>query len=113
MAITASRFKRDARAHVEARRKFIADQKQAKAAKLLAEVAAIYASNRTDENRLDLCNAIIDLIDDGDAYAERGTLMDELRCDEGGNPVKPDPADYGDWLYECRRDERMDREWAA
>ena len=113
MFTAASRFKLDARAHVEARRKFIADQKHAKAAKLLAEVAAIYASNRTDKNRLDLCSAIIDLIDDGDAYAEREALMVELRCDEGGNPAKPDPADYDDWLYECRRDDHMDRELVA
>ena len=36
---------------------------------------------------LKLCNAIIDLIDDGDCLAERERMMDELRCDEGGNPV--------------------------
>lgn len=38
-------------------------------------------------NLFDLCNAIIALIDDGDCMAQRDSLMDELRCDEGGNPV--------------------------
>jgi hypothetical protein len=36
---------------------------------------------------LQLCNAIVDLIDDGDALAERGKLQEELRCDENGDPV--------------------------
>ena len=38
-------------------------------------------------NLFDLCNAIIALIDDGDCMAQRESLMDELRCDENGNPV--------------------------
>jgi hypothetical protein len=36
---------------------------------------------------LDLCNAVIGLIDDGDCMAQRDSLMDELSCDERGNPV--------------------------
>lgn len=39
---------------------------------------------------LDLCNAVIDMIDDGDCLAQREVLMDELRCDEDGNPVRED-----------------------
>lgn len=39
---------------------------------------------------LHLCNAVIDLIDDGDCVREREVLMDELRCDEGGNPLGPE-----------------------
>lgn len=35
----------------------------------------------------DLCNAVIAMIDDGDCMAQRDSLMDELRCDEDGNPV--------------------------
>lgn len=38
----------------------------------------------------DLCNAVIDLIDDGDCLAQREILMDELRCDENGNPLGPE-----------------------
>ena len=38
-------------------------------------------------NLFDLCNAVIALIDDGDCMAQRESLMDELRCDEHGNPV--------------------------
>ena len=34
-----------------------------------------------------LCNAVIALVDDGDCMAQRESLMDELRCDEAGNPV--------------------------
>ena len=39
---------------------------------------------------LELCNAVIDLIDDGDCLTQREILMDELRCDEGGNPLGPE-----------------------
>jgi hypothetical protein len=39
---------------------------------------------------LHLCNDIIDLIDDGNALAQRETLMHELQCDEEGNPVDED-----------------------
>ena len=42
---------------------------------------------------LKLCNAVIDLIDDGDCLAERERMMGELRCDEGGNPLPPEPSD--------------------
>lgn len=36
---------------------------------------------------LDLCNALIDLIDDGDAMACRETIMWDLNCDERGEPL--------------------------
>ena len=39
---------------------------------------------------LDLCNAMIGLVDDGDCMAQRETLMWELGCDEHGNPVTED-----------------------
>lgn len=42
---------------------------------------------------LHLCNAVIDLIDDGDCVREREILMDELRCDEGGNQLPPEASD--------------------
>ena len=48
---------------------------------------------RARHDLLKLCNAIIDLIDDGDCLAERERMMDELRCDEGGNPLPPEPSD--------------------
>lgn len=76
-------------AHVSARRKHIAEQKQAKAAKELAFIAAQYAANpKSLDARFGLCNAIIALIDDGDAWADR--------------------ADY---LYDQRRDAQMTAEW--
>jgi hypothetical protein len=42
-----------------------------------------------------LCNDIIALIDDGDAMAQRDTLMHELQCDEEGQPVD----EYGFPVY--------------
>lgn len=42
---------------------------------------------RAQYDLLDLCNAVIALVDDGDCMAQRESLMDELRCDEDGNPV--------------------------
>lgn len=39
---------------------------------------------------LDLCNAVIGMVDDGDCLAQRDTLMWELSCDEHGNPVDED-----------------------
>lgn len=36
--------------------------------------------------RLQLCNSIIALIDDGDAWQDREDIMDEFRLDENGNP---------------------------
>jgi len=54
--------------------------------------------NRAQQDYLfKLCNAIIDLIDDGDALAERETLMDYLRIDEDGNPVRDDSPNDTFW----------------
>lgn len=39
---------------------------------------------------LDLCNAMIGLVDDGDCMAQRDSLMWELGCDEHGNPSTED-----------------------
>ena len=39
---------------------------------------------------LRLCNAMIGLIDDGDCISQRDSLMDELSCDEDGNPIDED-----------------------
>lgn len=47
-------------------------------------------TERAQYRLLDLCNAVIDLIDDGDCLQQREILMDELRCDEGGNPLGPE-----------------------
>lgn len=44
-------------------------------------------TTRAQFDLLDLCNAVIDMIDDGDCMAEREIMMAELRCDEDGNPV--------------------------
>ena len=47
--------------------------------------------NRAQQDYLfKLCNAIIDMIDDGDCIAQREVLMGELGCDEDGNPVPPE-----------------------
>ena len=103
-------------AHVTAYRKHLAEQKQAKAANELARIAALYAKfKKCLDTRFDLCNAIINLIDDGDAWAEREVLMEELNCDEDGNDLERSQAerddDYGDYLYEMRRDAQMTAEW--
>lgn len=50
-------------------------------------------TERAQYRLLDLCNAVIDLIDDGDCLEQRGILMDELHCDEAGNPLPPEPDD--------------------
>lgn len=42
----------------------------------------------TEFVRWQLCNAIIDLIDDGEVMTERENLMDDLRIDEQGDPVR-------------------------
>ena len=47
-------------------------------------------TERAQYRLLHLCNALIDLIDDGDCLTQREILMDELRCDEGGNPLGPE-----------------------
>lgn len=104
---------RNHRAHVSAWNRHKRDMQQRAAAITLAEVAALYAANMSDDARFDLCNAIIDLIDDGDAWAERDTLMTDLGIDEDGNPVPACQDDYGDWLYEQRRDAAFDREMEA
>lgn len=83
-------FRNQHSAHVSAYRAAQAAAQQERAARELATVAAIYAAKRSDYNRFQLCNAIIDLIDDGDALAEREVLMDELGIDEDGNPVPPE-----------------------
>ena len=103
-------------AHVTAYRKHLAEQKQAKAAKELAFIAAQYAANpKSLDARFGLCNAIIALIDDGDAWAERAALMDELGCDEEGLDVERSAADReadrADYLYDQWRDDRMMAEW--
>ena len=103
-------------AHVTAYRKHIAAQKQAKAAKELARIAALYARfPKCDDTRFDLCNAIINLIDDGDVWGERAALMDELNCDEDGNDLERSAADReadrADYLYDMRRDAQMTAEW--
>ena len=41
---------------------------------------------RTNHRLLELCNAVISLIEDGDCMACREILMEELRCDKGGDP---------------------------
>lgn len=103
-------------AHVAARRKHLAAIKQAKAAAELAFIAAQYAANpKSLDARFGLCNAIIALIDDGDAWAERETLMEELNCDEDGNDLEQSAADReadrADYLYDQRRDAQMTAEW--
>ena len=103
-------------AHVSAYRKHLAEQKQAKAANELARIAAQYAANpKSLDARFGLCNAIINLIDDGDAWAEREVLMEELNCDEDGNDLERSQAerddDYGDYLYDMRRDAQMTAQW--
>ena len=103
-------------AHVTAHRKHLAEQQQAKAAKELARIAAQYAANpKSLDARFDLCNAIINLIDDGDAWGERAALMDELGCDEDGNDVECSADDCeddrADYLYEMHRDAQMMAEW--
>ena len=105
-------------AHVTAYRKHLAAQKQAKAANELARIAALYAKfpNCLD-TRFDLCNAIIALIDDGDAWAERDALMEELNCDEDGNDLERSAADReadrADYLYDMRRDAQLTAQWEA
>ena len=74
-------------------------------ARLVADAALMLAKRldatggtydrRAQRNLFDLCNAVIGLIDDGDCLGQRDDLMDELRCDEGGNPVCDDgPLDF-------------------
>lgn len=103
-------------AHVAAHRKHLAAIKQAKAAAELARVAALYAKfPNCNDTRFDLCNAIIALIDDGDAWAEREVLMEELNCDEDGSDLEQSAADReadrADYLYDMRRDAQMAAEW--
>ncbi len=103
-------------AHVAARSKHLAAIKQAKAAAELAFIAAQYAANpKSLDARFGLCNAIINLIDDGDVMAERAALMEELGCDEEGLDIERSQAerdaDYGDYLYDMRRDAQMAAEW--
>lgn len=103
-------------AHVAARSKHLAAIKQAKAAAELARVAAHYAKfPKCLDTRFDLCNAIIALIDDGDAWAERAALMEELNCDEDGNDLEQSAAereaDRADYLYDQRRDAQMAAQW--
>lgn len=45
---------------------------------------------------LDLCTAVIDIAD-GDVEAQRDSLMDELGCDQYGNPVRDDHAVEAPW----------------
>lgn len=103
-------------AHVAARSKHLAEQKQAKFAAELAFIAAQYAANpKSLDARFGLCNAIINLIDDGDVMAERAALMEELGCDEEGLDVERSAADReadrADYLYDMRRDAQMTAQW--
>lgn len=41
---------------------------------------------RANHRLLELCNAVISLIDDGDCVACREILMEELNCDKDGDP---------------------------
>jgi hypothetical protein len=43
-----------------------------------------------------------------DAFSD---ICSSLGVDEEGEETPPDPADYGDYLYEQRRDALMEREW--
>lgn len=43
-------------------------------------------STRASHALLQFCSATIALIDDGDCRAQRDSLMDELCCDERGDP---------------------------
>jgi len=79
------------------------------AARKLADMALDYAAalqatltsktlttlTRTERALFDLCNAAIDLVDDGDFMAQRDIQMGELSCDEDGTPVN----EYG-WPYD-------------
>lgn len=56
-------------------------------------------TERAQYRLLDLCNAVIDLIDDGDCLTQRENLMWELRCDEYGNPVPPDESNIDDSFW--------------
>ncbi len=42
--------------------------------------------DRANHRLLELCNAVISLIDDGDCVACREILMEEMRCDKDGDP---------------------------
>lgn len=83
-------FRNQYSAHVVAYRAAQDDAWREQAAKAISAAAADYAAKRSDWNRFVLCNAIIALIDDGDAMAEREALMDDLGVDEDGNPVPPE-----------------------
>ena len=66
-------------------------------ARLIADAALMLAKRldatggtydrRAQRNLFNLCNAVIGLIDDGNAWEQREVLMHELGCDEHGNPV--------------------------
>lgn len=43
-------------------------------------------STRACHALLQFCTATIALVDDGDCRAQQGSLMDELSCDERGDP---------------------------
>lgn len=47
-------------------------------------------TERAQYRLLDLCNTVIALIDDGDCMIQRGILMEDLRCDEAGDPLGPE-----------------------
>ena len=51
----------------------------------LGRAGGIYGY-RANHRLLELCNAVISLIDDGDCMACREILMEELRCDKDGDP---------------------------
>lgn len=83
------------------------------AAARLADAAAAYAkvaatkpnTNKAKNAMFDLCNAAIALVDDGDFYAERDIIMDDLAIDEEGYPIDADHRDdEGDYRYEEKRD---------
>ena len=74
-------------------------------ARLIADAGVMLANalrssdgkyNRTAQRNLfDLCNAVIGLIDDGNAWEQREALMHDLQCNEEGEPIDYDgPLDF-------------------
>lgn len=61
--------------------------------------------------RIQLDNAIIDLIDDGNALEDRDCVMDEFRLDEAGNPVADEPGLFDPSLV--HPDNPCQRGWRA
>ena len=47
---------------------------------------------------------------DGNYDDAFGDVCHSLGVDEDGEDVPPDPADYGDWLFEQARDRKLDEQ---